>query len=97
MDNELFHELEGNLKQAAKLVKGEIVPVSTYFVLAPADIKAIRNGVQMSQATFARTFQLSLDTIKGWEQGKRKPDQAATNYLRMIKADHESVLKALAA
>jgi putative transcriptional regulator len=97
MDNELFEELEGNLKQAIKLAKGEAVPSSAYFVLSSADIKAIRQGVQMSQAVFARTFQLSLDTIKGWEQGKRKPDQAATNYLRMIKADHRSVLSALAA
>ena len=51
----------------------------------------------MSQAVFARTFQLSLDTIKGWEQGKRGPDAAATNYLRMIKADPQHVLRALEA
>jgi len=97
MDKELFEELEGNLKQAIKLVKGEAEPSSVYFVLSPADIKAIRQGVQMSQTVFARTFQLSPNTIKGWEQGKRSPDQAATNYLRMIKADHKSVLSALAA
>lgn len=97
MDNELFQELEGNLKEAVKLTKGEAMPASTYFVLSPVDIKAIRDGLKMSQAVFARTFQLSVDTIKGWEQGKRKPDQAATNYLRMIKADHANVLKSLAA
>lgn len=96
MDNELFEELEGNLKQAIKLAKGGDVTRSAYFVLSAADIKQIRQGVKMSQAVFARTFQLSLDTIKGWEQGKRKPDQAATNYLRMIQADHEIVLAALA-
>ena len=97
MDNELFQELESNLKEAVKLAKGDSAPASTYFVLSPADIKKIRDGVEMSQAVFAHTFQLSLNTIKGWEQGKRKPDQAATNYLRMIKADHQSVLTALAA
>ena len=97
MDNELFQELEGNLKQAIKTVKGDVAPASVYFVLSPQDIKKIREGLEMSQAVFARTFQLSLNTVKGWEQGKRSPDQAATNYLRMIKADHQSVLSALAA
>jgi putative transcriptional regulator len=51
----------------------------------------------MSQAVFARSFQLSLDTVKGWEQGKRKPDAAAANYLRMIKADPKYVQRTLAA
>ena len=51
----------------------------------------------MSQASFARAFQLSTDTIKGWEHGKRKLDAAATNYLRLIRANPELVLKTLAA
>ena len=97
MDRKLFQELEGNLKQAVKSVKGDDEPKSVYFVLSAVDIKAIREGVEMSQAVFARTFQLSLDTIKGWEQGKRGPDAAATNYLRMIKADPQHVLRALEA
>ena len=97
MEKELFEELESNLKEAVKLVKGKTKPKSVYFALSAADIKQIRRGVQMSQAVFARTFQLSLDTIKGWEQSKRKPDAAATNYLRMIKADADHVLRMLAA
>ena len=97
MDNKLFQELEGNLKEAVKFAKGETEPKSIYFVLSPTDIKAIRHGVNMSQAVFAKSFQLSLDTIKGWEQGKRKPDAAATNYLRMIQADPQHVLNTLAA
>jgi putative transcriptional regulator len=51
----------------------------------------------MSQSVFASTFRLSLDTLKGWEQGKRKPDAAAANFLRMIKANPEFVQRTLAA
>jgi len=51
----------------------------------------------MSQAVFTRSFQLSLDTLKGWEQGKRKPDVAAANFLRMIKADPDFVQRMLTA
>ena len=97
MDDKLFKELDANLKEAVRVAKGTSVPKSVYVVLAPAEIKAIRASVGMSQAVFARSFQLSLDTIKGWEQGKRKPDAAAANYLRMIEADPEYVQRTLAA
>ncbi len=97
MDDKLFRELNANLKEAVKVAKGTSAPKSVYVVLSPAEIKAIRASVRMSQAVFARSFQLSLDTIKGWEQGKRKPDVAAANYLRMIKADPGHVQRALAA
>ena len=97
MDDKLFKELDGNLKEAVKFAKGAKAPKSVYDVLTPMEIKAIRAGVNMSQAAFARAFQLSIDTVKGWEQGKRKPDAAAANYLRMIKADPEHVQRMLAA
>ena len=97
MDDKLFKELDANLKEAVKVAKGTTAPMSVYVILKPVEIKAIRARVKMSQAEFARSFQLSLDTVKGWEQGKRKPDAAAANYLRMIKADPEHVQRALAA
>jgi len=97
MDDTLFKELDANLKEAVKVAKGTSTPKSVYVVLKPSQIKAIRASVNMSQAVFARSFQLSLDTIKGWEQGKRKPDVAATNYLRLIQANPDLVRKTLAA
>ena len=97
MDDKLFRELASNVKEAAKIANGQSTPKSVYVVLTPADIKAIRAKVGMSQAVFARTFQLSLDTLKGWEQGKRSPDAAATNYLRIIAADPEYVQRLIAA
>lgn len=97
MDDKLFEELDANLKEAVKVAKGTKAPNSVYVVLRPAEIKAIRASVGMSQSVFASTYRLSLDTLKGWEQGKRKPDSAAANFLRMIKADPEFVQKTLAA
>lgn len=97
MDDKLFRELDANLKEAVKVSKGTSVPKSVYVVLTPADIKAVRASAKMSQAVFARSFQLSLDTIKGWEQGKRKPDAAAANFLRLIQADPGYVQRTLTA
>jgi DNA-binding transcriptional regulator YiaG len=90
-DDKLFRELDANLKEAVKVSKGTSAPKSVYVMLTPANIKAIRASVKMSQAVFARSFQLSLDTVKG------KPDAAAANYLRMIKADPKYVQRTLAA
>lgn len=97
MDDKLFEELDANLKEAVKVAKVTKAPKSVYVVLTPAEIRAIRAGVGMSQSDFANTFRLSLDTLKGWEQGKRKPDAAAANFLRMIEADPEFVQRTLAA
>jgi putative transcriptional regulator len=97
MDDKLFNELDANLKDAVKVARGTKAPKSVYVVLKPAEIRAIRNSVGMSQSVFANTFRLSLDTLKGWEQGKRRPDAAAANFLRMIKANPEFVQRTLAA
>lgn len=96
MDEELFQELESNLEEAVEIVSGRSAPKTVYVVVTPDEIKAIRRKLRMSQSKFARAFQLSVETIKGWEQGKRRPDTAASNYLRVIAADPEFVRRALA-
>ena len=95
MDEKTFKELEANLEEAVKVAKGQVRPRAVYLFLSPEDIKSIRERVKLSQAEFAREFQLHLDTLKGWEQGKRKPDAAARNFLRMIQADPDFVRQAL--
>ena len=70
MDDKMFKELDANLQEAVKVAQGTVAPKS-HVVLSRAEIKAIRASIRMSQAVFARSFQLSLDIIKGWEQGKR--------------------------
>ena len=85
------------MKEAVKVAKGTKAPGSVYIVLEPTEIKAIRTSIGMSQSEFPSTFRLSLDTFKGWEQGKRKPDAAAANFSRMIKADPNFIKRTLAA
>jgi putative transcriptional regulator len=97
MNKKLFEELDNNLAEAVEIAKGSTAAKSVYVVLTPKEIKTIRKSVNMSQSVFAQSFQLSLDTLKGWEQGKRKPDVAAANFLRMIKADPKFVQRTLAA
>ena len=59
------------------------------------DTKAIRQALRLSQREFATTFQLSLATVRDWEQGRYQPDQAARTLLRVIARDPKAVKRAL--
>ena len=61
------------------------------------DVKAIRERLAMSQAEFATTFHLSLETVQDWEAAKRLPDPIARTLLRVIDRNPEAVKAALAA
>ena len=59
------------------------------------DTKAIRKTLRLTQREFAITFQLSLATVRDWEQGRYQPDQAARTLLRVIARDPKAVKRAL--
>ena len=48
------------------------------------DVRAIREGLHMSQAEFSEAYQIPLATLQGWEQGRRNPDKTASAYLSVI-------------
>jgi putative transcriptional regulator len=52
-----------------------------YRFTAPEEIRRIRDGVGVSQANFARMLGISLRTLQDWEQGRRRPNQAAQSLL----------------
>ena len=60
------------------------------------DVGAIRRNTGMTQAEFARTFEFSVRTLQEWERGSKKPSGAARTLLRAIRADPESLKRALA-
>jgi putative transcriptional regulator len=49
-----------------------------------ADARAIRERLGLSQQEFAKTYRIPLATLKGWEQGRRRPDATASAYLNVI-------------
>lgn len=50
-------------------------------------VQAIRRSVARSTAEFQRRFSIPASTIENWEQGRRKPDPAASLLFRLIEAD----------
>lgn len=58
-------------------------------------LKIIRRALGLTQEEFALRYQIPLGTLRDWEQGAKKPDQAARAYLRAIAGDPVAVLRAL--
>jgi putative transcriptional regulator len=64
-------------------------------VPADVDVKAIRQGLKMSQERFAQAFGFPLGTLRDWEQGRGRPDTAARAYLMVIARIPREVEQAL--
>jgi putative transcriptional regulator len=47
------------------------------------DIAALRRFVGLTQAEFARAIEISVHTLRNWEQGRRKPEGPAIALLRI--------------
>ena len=57
--------------------------------------KIIRRALGLSQEEFSTRYNIPVGTLRDWEQGRSKPDQAARSYLTVIAREPDVVLKAL--
>ncbi|OGQ88450.1 MAG: transcriptional regulator [Deltaproteobacteria bacterium RIFOXYD12_FULL_56_24] len=57
--------------------------------------RRVRKRLGLSQAEFSRRIDVSLDTIRNWEQGKRCPTGAAKALLKILHNAPEAALAAL--
>ena len=57
--------------------------------------RRVRRRLGFSQAQFAERIDVSLDTIRNWEQGKRCPTGAAKALLKVLDKVPEAALAAL--
>ena len=56
------------------------------------DIAAPRAFVGLTQTDFARAIEISVHTLRNWEQGRRKPEGPAIALLR-IAARHPRIIR----
>ena len=94
MDNKLFDELLTSVKEAGKIMRGELEP-SRQFEFDEPDVKAIREDIGFSQSKFAALIGVSIRTLQNWEQGHRHPTGPAKVLLKLVHTDPESVFKNL--
>jgi putative transcriptional regulator len=60
--------------------------------LKPAEIRALRAGMNASQALFARLLNVSSNAVESWEQGIREPRQATLKLLHIARKNPEALL-----
>ncbi len=73
-------------RSAAKEVRVQVPEV---------DVKSVRKRLGLSQTEFAVRFGFKLATVRGWEQGRRRPDPSARVLMRIIEREPDAVLRAL--
>lgn len=101
--------LIASLEQALAIERGEAVPaaVRSHLITArytsarpapryrPNQVRKIRASVKLSQAVFAATLNVSPDTVRAWEQGKKRPGGPAARLLELAEKDPRWVLGAV--
>ncbi|MNP64074.1 Antitoxin igA-2 [compost metagenome] len=83
---DFFDDLKASLEEAVDIKNGTKAParVTRYEI---ADVKAIREQLNVSQAEMAKALGTSVDTIKSWESRRRNPTGLAAKVLATIQAN----------
>ncbi len=62
--------------------------------ISPKEIRHIRRALNASQAVFAIYLNVSPNAVRSWEQGTRRPRQAALKLLVIAKKNPKALLLA---
>ena len=97
-----FAKLERSLNQALAYEQGAREGYRVTVRAAPqpprartkAQITKLRRKLNYSQAGFARLLNVSPKTVQAWEQGRRKPGDAALKLLAVAEKHPEALLDA---
>jgi putative transcriptional regulator len=94
MKEEDFDQLVSSIRQAGAIRRGEMEP-SRITVVAPDDVKVIRERLGKSQAEFALMIGVSVSTLQNWERGRSAPEGPARALLRVAAKNPDIVAEAL--
>jgi putative transcriptional regulator len=74
-------------KELAGIDTGHFTKVIVKLPATPAEVKATRKALRVSQAAFAELVGVSAPSVKAWERGARRPDGVASRLIRLLKKD----------
>jgi putative transcriptional regulator len=87
-----FEELKAGLEEGIRFACGELNLRTTEVPDQPPEMGAgevlrLRQRCKMSQGVFAQMLNVSTKTVQSWEQGERRPSQAALRLLQLLEAE----------
>jgi len=93
MDDKAFNELLNGTKEAKQILDRKVAPSRIFYIEEP-DAKQIREKFHLTQNEFAKLLNISVATLRNWEQGRRRPEGPARVLLNIANSNPE-VLMAL--
>lgn len=93
MDDTLFNELLASTKEAKEILAKKTAPSRTFYIDEP-NAKEIRSKFDLTQDEFAKLLNISVATLRNWEQGRRRPEGPARVLLNVANT-HPNILMSL--
>lgn len=90
MDAKNFERLISSAKEAKEIMTGKKEPSRKFFIEEP-NPKDIRAKLSLTQEKFAALMNISVHTLRNWEQGRRHPEGPARVLLNVVN-NHPEVL-----
>jgi DNA-binding transcriptional regulator YiaG len=96
----IFDDMREALRDAAAHERGETVNLRVTRIptrpkpISAKEVPRIRQALQASQALFATYLNVSPNAVRSWEQGTRRPRQAALKLLVIAKKNPKALLVA---
>src|SRR6059058_687846 len=87
----IFNDMREALHDVAAYERGEVVNLRVTRVparprqISPREIRRIRQALNASQPLFAKYLNVSPNAVRSWEQGTRRPRQAALKLLTIAR------------
>lgn len=92
MDTENFERLLSSVQEAKEIINGDKKPSRSFFIDEP-DPKQIRTKMSLTQEQFAALMNISVHTLRNWEQGRRHPEGPARVLLNVADQHPEVLLE----
>jgi putative transcriptional regulator len=96
----IFEEMRETLQDVAAYERGEAVNLRVTHIptrpkqISAKEVRRIRRALNASQVLFATYLNVSPNAVRSWEQGTRRPRQAALKLLVIAKKNPKALLLA---
>ncbi|MBZ5528715.1 MAG: helix-turn-helix domain-containing protein [Acidobacteriia bacterium] len=96
----VFDDMREALQDAAAYERGAAVNLRVTRIparpkpISAKDVRHIRRALNASQALFATYLNVSPNAVRSWEQGTRRPRQAALKLLAIARKNPKALLVA---
>lgn len=92
MDEKNFDRLLSSVKEAKEIINKQKDPSRTFFIDEP-NPREIRDRLSLTQEKFAQLMNISVHTLRNWEQGRRRPEGTARVLLNVVNSHPEVLMQ----